>query len=189
MGPLDFTHTLVPDRACGDCFACCEVSEIDDPALKKPAHVLCQHHRGGCTVYEVRPQTCRSFHCLWRRLAGLPEDARPDDLGVLFAFQREANPDSPFAHVYVCGYPLNNDASVFETPRVRAIVQKLSDEGGLPVWLSLGARKRLVWPDRDLGEAILDPARAADPDLKARADVWRKRYDRWVRLYNMAAGA
>ena len=188
MGPLDFTHTLVPGRECGACYACCEVSAIDDPALHKPAHLLCPHHRGGCTVYETRPQTCRTFHCLWRRLAALPDDARPDELGVLFAFQREAHPDSPFAHLYVCGYPVRRDASVFDTPRVQAIVQRLSNDGALPVWISLGERKRLIWPDRELGDAILDPTGVTDPELKARAAAWTKRYDRWVRLYDMAGG-
>jgi hypothetical protein len=189
MGPLDLTHTLVPGRACGTCYACCEVSEIDDPALRKRPYSLCPYHQGGCTVYETRPETCRTFHCLWRRLAGLPDDARPDELGVLFAFQRESKPDSPFAHVYVCGYPTGKDASVFETPRVQAIVQTLCDEGGLPVWLAHGERKRLVWPDRTLGDAILHPSSVTDSDLLARAAAWTKRYDRWVRLYDMASGA
>ncbi|HWE45540.1 MAG TPA: hypothetical protein VG407_05880 [Caulobacteraceae bacterium] len=189
MGPLDFTHTLVPERACGDCFACCDVSAIDDPALRKPPHVLCEHYRGGCTVYAARPATCRSFHCLWRRLAGLPDDARPDRIGVLFAFQREGSPDSPFAHVYVCGYPLvKGDVAVFDTPAVQTVVRRLTEDGGLPVWISLGERKRLVWPDRALGDAILSPASVTDPELKARAETWRKRYDRWVRLYDMAGG-
>lgn len=189
MGPLDLTHTLVAGRECGACFACCEVSAIVDPGLVKPAYTLCPHHRGGCTVYETRFAICRSFHCLWRRLETLNDAARPDQLGVLFAFQREANPDSPFAHVFICGYPLkDNDDEIFETPKVKAILQSFIDDAALPVWIARGERKRLIWPDRELGDAILDPSGVTDPDLKARADAWRKRYDRWVRLYDMAGG-
>jgi hypothetical protein len=188
MGPLDFTHTLVPGRDCGACYACCEVSEINDPALVKPAHVLCPHYQGGCTVYEHRPATCRSFHCLWRRLGGLAEDARPDQLGVLFAFQREANPDSPFAHIYVAGYALGGDVAVYETPAVKAVIARLAEDGALPVWLSQGARKKLVWPDRTLGDAIVDPGAVIDPALKARAADWSRRYARWVQMYAMAGG-
>ena len=190
MGPLDLTHTLVEGRQCGACYVCCEVSAIQDPGLLKPAYTLCPHHKGGCTVYETRFAICRSFHCLWRRLGGLDEDARPDKLGVLFAFQRDANPDSPFASVYVCGYPVKDeDAAVFETPAVKAILQKLIEETALPVWIARGDRKRLIWPDRELGDAILDPASAASAEAKARAEVWRKRYNRWVALYDMAGGA
>jgi hypothetical protein len=187
MGPLDLTHTLVAGRVCGACFACCETAQIDDPALAKPAHVLCPHHQGGCTVYEHRPATCRTFHCLWRRVAGLPQDGRPDQSGVLFSFQREAQPDSPFAHVYVAGYA-TGDVAAYDTPGVRAAIEHFIAEAGLPVWLSYGARKRLVWPDKTLGDAIVNPAAVTDPALAARAAAWTKRYDRWVRMYDMAGG-
>ncbi len=188
MGPLDLTHTLVPGRECGACYACCETSEINDSALTKPAHVMCPHHQGGCTVYEHRPATCRSFHCLWRRLSDIPQDARPDTLGVMFAFQREAAPDSPFAHVYVAGSATGTDYAIYETPAVRTIVESLIRDAALPVWLSYGDHKRLVWPDKTLGDAILNPATVSDPALKARAAEWAKRYDRWVKMYDMMGG-
>jgi hypothetical protein len=187
VGPLDFTHTLVQGRTCGVCYACCQVPEINDPALKKPANTLCPNYRDGCVIYETRPATCRSFHCLWRRLGGLEDELRPDRLGALFAFQREAKPDSPFAHVYVAGYACDGDPAAFETPAVQAVIEKLKD-AALPVWLSLGARKRLVWPDRTLGDAIVQPATVTDPTLKARAEAWVKRYDRWVQMYDLAGG-
>ena len=137
MGPLDLTHTLVGRRECGACYVCCDASAIVDPGLVKPAYTLCQHHKGGCTVYETRFAICRSFHCLWRRLEAISDDARPDQLGVLFAFQREANPDSPFAHVFICGYPVKDkDLEVFETPAVKTILRTLIEETALPVWIA-----------------------------------------------------
>jgi hypothetical protein len=184
MGPLDLTHTLVPDRGCGDCYACCELAAIDDPGLKKPARVLCKHCVGGlCGIYETRPQTCRTFHCLYRRLAVLPEALRPDRSGVVFSFQREANPDSPFAHVYIGGYAMG-DVSAYDQPEVQAAIQWLSDEGGLPVWLAFAETKQLVNPGPELARAIMAPKPDDDPDLKARAAAWTKRYDRWVWMYD-----
>lgn len=76
---------LVHGRGCGACTACCEVLTIDDPALRKPANVLCAHCTPGrgCGIYDTRPATCRDWHCGWRSLAWLDEACRPDLWGVL----------------------------------------------------------------------------------------------------------
>ena len=53
-------------RACGACSLCCKLLPI--AALDKPHDRWCMHCRpgaGGCTIYDSRPQTCRSFSCHW----------------------------------------------------------------------------------------------------------------------------
>lgn len=53
-------------RACGSCSLCCKLLPI--AALDKPHDRWCIHCRpsaGGCTIYESRPQPCRSFDCFW----------------------------------------------------------------------------------------------------------------------------
>jgi hypothetical protein len=78
-------------RQCGECTACCTVLAVAE--LHKPARWACDYvDCTGCAVYQIRPPTCRQFHCLWLRgaIAG-GEEFRPDRLGVLFdAFRRTA---------------------------------------------------------------------------------------------------
>ncbi len=54
------------DRSCGDCSLCCKLLEI--PALDKTDNDWCKHckpGKGGCTIYDSRPDVCRTFRCLW----------------------------------------------------------------------------------------------------------------------------
>ncbi|HKD29844.1 MAG TPA: hypothetical protein VKC66_28525 [Xanthobacteraceae bacterium] len=53
-------------RICGDCSLCCKLAQVDE--LDKPAGVWCRHcapGRGGCTIYETRPNVCRNWACSW----------------------------------------------------------------------------------------------------------------------------
>jgi Fe-S-cluster containining protein len=55
-----------PARTCGDCSLCCKLAQVE--VLDKPAGVWCRHcapGRGGCTIYETRPETCRNWACSW----------------------------------------------------------------------------------------------------------------------------
>ena len=52
-------------RQCGSCNGCCDILEVT--AVAKPMNTLCKHWETekGCTIYERRPQMCRSFVCAW----------------------------------------------------------------------------------------------------------------------------
>jgi hypothetical protein len=57
---------IAPGRSCGRCSACCKLLHVIE--LDKPANKWCEHCRpgaGGCSIYETRPQICRSFACGW----------------------------------------------------------------------------------------------------------------------------
>ncbi len=78
-----------PERACGECTACCTVYYIDGLWPESPRWEPCPHARvdqgGGCGIYPRRPHSCRSFRCMW--LDGWGEDAdRPDRLGLVLDF-------------------------------------------------------------------------------------------------------
>jgi hypothetical protein len=81
----------IAERQCGTCTQCCIVAAIDKPEIQKAPGVACRHCRGGCTIYETRPQICRDYHCAWRILPILPYDWRPDRCGIL----AEWAPDIP----------------------------------------------------------------------------------------------
>ena len=56
----------IKGRRCGDCSLCCKLFEIEE--LNKPKDKWCQHCRpakGGCSIYEQRPQACAEFICSW----------------------------------------------------------------------------------------------------------------------------
>jgi hypothetical protein len=98
-------------RTCGDCTACCTVMRVEE--LDKPQWTPCDQlthpsdddpvapndwsdapaavdarqrdsRRGGCAIYDQRPDSCRAFSCLW--LKGLilsSDDDRPDRVGIV----------------------------------------------------------------------------------------------------------
>lgn len=77
-------------RTCGSCTACCSTLSIPEHGLDKAEREPCRHLRadsscGGCSIYDDRPEPCRTFCCLWLEggLAG-DERRRPDNLGLMF---------------------------------------------------------------------------------------------------------
>lgn len=71
-------------RTCGPCTVCCYIGEV--PELGKGPHTLCPHQGVGCGIFgqPERPMVCSGFGCAWLREL-LPEDARPDRIGVMFS--------------------------------------------------------------------------------------------------------
>lgn len=75
---------LLPGRTCGGCVECCRVIPLDLPELAKPTGELCAYcvDGAGCGVHAIRPQTCRTWFCLWR-VVELGEGWRPDRSGIV----------------------------------------------------------------------------------------------------------
>jgi hypothetical protein len=76
--------------ACGECTACCTVMAVEE--IRKPPGTKCVHLDDGCvgcSIYEMRPESCRGFQCLWLQTQGThvewPKKMRPDRCGVMFA--------------------------------------------------------------------------------------------------------
>jgi hypothetical protein len=89
---MDDDNYLVPDRECGGCMVCCIEPAIHDPALEKPAGVTCPNCvASSCAIYAARPQVCRDYFCMWRRLPFLDAEWRPDLSGVLIAEAADAS--------------------------------------------------------------------------------------------------
>lgn len=75
---------LIPGRECGPCVECCRFIPLDLPELSKPTGSLCAYcvDGAGCSVHAVRPQTCRTWFCVWR-VVELDEAWRPDLSGII----------------------------------------------------------------------------------------------------------
>jgi hypothetical protein len=67
-----------PGRSCGSCTMCCKVLGITE--LAKPVGKWCSHCDigKGCKIYDVRPQECQTFHCLWLTDNRLADHWKPD---------------------------------------------------------------------------------------------------------------
>src|SRR5660397_172524 len=151
--------SLLPDRQCGECMVCCEYLSINTFNFKKPADTLCQNcvENRGCSIYDTRPSVCRTWHCLWRRHAGLPEELRPDKSKVIFSLKVCFEPSHVFETAYIACMALT-DPAVFDTPVVSQAIDMFINEKTLPVWLTYAGCKTLVWPQEEMLDAISNPS-------------------------------
>jgi len=86
-----------PTRSCGDCSLCCKVYTI--PVLDKREGQWCRHCRPGhgCSIYETRPDYCRSFICEWMREPGFPDHWKPTRSRMVAT----RHPPTGFLHIQV----------------------------------------------------------------------------------------
>jgi hypothetical protein len=91
-------------KSCGPCTMCCKSLVIDH--FKKDAGVLCKHCvvKGGCKIYEKRPEVCRDFECDWLMERDIPQTLRPDKVGTILMeddetdqYQAIVDPSTPNA--------------------------------------------------------------------------------------------
>ena len=70
-------------RVCGECQLCCKLFPV--PALDKLAGDWCRHScAGGCAIHGPRqPEVCRQYDCYWRDHDELPDECRPDRIGIV----------------------------------------------------------------------------------------------------------
>ena len=94
----------IPGKSCGPCTMCCKVLVIDH--FKKDAGVLCEHCtlKGGCKIYETRPNVCRDYECDWMMERSLGPQLRPDKVGTILMedadsdeYQAVVDPTTPMA--------------------------------------------------------------------------------------------
>jgi Fe-S-cluster containining protein len=128
---VDFTRPSPIPSSCGGCTVCCKILQVNDtPGGPKPAGVLCPYLNGednGCTIYKGRPGTCKSFECMYIKLARrsdkeTPVELRPDKSGVMIVH----NPQRLFftCHVYD---PKRPDA--WKSPEVQEAILGFLKEG------------------------------------------------------------
>lgn len=165
---------VLTDRVCGDCTACCTVLTVDTPDLKKPAGTPCaQLTSQGCGIHAVRPDICRTWFCAWRRVADMPDEARPDRSGLLVSLNFEREPRNAFEGVSINVRALAGTDAI-DTGIAAAILDSLC-ERLIPVWFSDGGRKMLMHPENDVAHAVLSEE-AAPPHLQEEVAAWRERY-------------
>lgn len=165
---------LLEERRCGDCTICCTTLMVDTPDFKKPADVPCVHvGAGGCAIHAVRPTICRTWYCGWRRVAALPEAARPDRSGLLVSVSYVREPRNCLEGVSI-NVRLLAGSSAIADGRAAAVLDVLC-QGLTPVWFSDGARKMLMHPANDVAQHVI-AGTAPPPHLRVEVAAWRARY-------------
>jgi hypothetical protein len=163
------------DRPCGDCIACCQVLNIDEPELVKPQGTLCPNCTGsGCGIYETRPQVCRSWNCAWKRIVSMPAETRPDAMGVLFTVDRHLPPRNLFENLYIIAVAQNRESDLQSRAAQDAVA--MFTEGALPIFVQWEGMKTLVHPEPALADAIMNPEGVTDQKLAEAARQWLERY-------------
>jgi hypothetical protein len=71
-------------RECGTCSLCCKLLNV--PEVGKKNHEWCPHCRpgkGGCSIYETRPDICRGYGCVWLVNLNFNDDWFPQKCGIV----------------------------------------------------------------------------------------------------------
>jgi hypothetical protein len=171
----------IPARACGDCVACCQVLNIDEPDMVKPADQLCMHCTGkGCGIYDDRPKVCRDWDCVWRRIDSMPLETRPDQLGVLFTIDRQAEPQTPFDRLYFVARAVAAPEALHKSPTLDAAA--MLAHGPLPIFASWGDQRQMIYPRAELAAAILDPEGGHPPALVQEGRAFMAKFEPFARL-------
>ena len=176
----------IPARACGDCVACCQVLNIDEPDMVKPADQLCMHCTGvGCGVYDSRPQVCRSWDCVWRRIDSMPLQTRPDHLGVLWTIDRQAEPQTPFDRLYFVARAVSAPEALHKSATLD--VAAMLAHGPLPIFACWGDERRMIFPRAELAAAILDPEGGHASILVEEGRAFMAKFEPFARLADETA--
>jgi len=165
---------VLADRICADCTACCTVLTVDTPEFKKAAGTPCQHLTSqGCGIHAARPTICRTWFCAWRRVAAMPDDARPDRSGLLVSLNFERAPRNCFEGVSINVRALAGSEAI-DKGMAATILDSVCDRL-VPVWFSDGSKKMLMHPDNDVASLVLS-GEPAPAHLQGEVAAWRERY-------------
>ena len=106
-------------RPCGECTLCCELWHIEE--FDKPEGQKCKYQgESGCNRYELRPEVCRGFYCLWK-IGVLHADQRPDKIGMAAQVTKELD----FTFVQVMAFELPTIVNAAAGLRALAIAAEM----------------------------------------------------------------
>ena len=144
------------------------------PPAESPAGTPCaQLTAHGCGIHAVRPHICRTWFCAWRRVAEMPDEARPDRSGLLVSINFEQAPRNCFEGVSI-NVRLLAGSEAIGNGMAATVLDTLCDQL-VPVWFSDGSKKMLMHPDNEVAGLVLS-GEAAPAHLQKEVAAWRERY-------------
>lgn len=128
-------------RKCGECRLCCNVFPL--PVIGKPAGHWCPLlGPGGCTVHDFgQPEVCRRYACYWLEHEDLPEEFRPDRLGMVVTESGAVTVDGRELPILVINL-VNPDSD--QSPAAQALIAGFL-AAGMATLLLHGSDMRIVY--------------------------------------------
>ncbi len=163
------TDDLVPGRSCEGCTMCCKLMEVD--VLAKPRAHWCPHcdQKRGCTIYEARPDPCRTFYCGYRKVPALDDRWKPSKAKFLVNYESDNN------RIVIHVDPARTGAWRAE-PYYSAIKDwaknAVRQNGMVIVWTGDTATAVLTGRDKDLGRVRDDQILVASLQETANGPVY-----------------
>ncbi len=165
---------VLAERDCGECTACCTVLTVNTPEFAKPAGVACVNlTAAGCGIHATRPRICRTWFCAWRRVANMPDEARPDRSGLLVSLTFVHKPQNCFEGVSITVRALDGSDAI-ASGMAATVLDSVCDQL-VPVWFSDGADKMLMHPEDAVARLVLSGA-PAPADVREEVTAWREQY-------------
>jgi len=129
---------------------CCKLFPIDWLEAPKPAGQWCAHCTPGkgCGIWQVRPQGCVDYHCIWRLDAALGPEWRPDRARFILNHDRA---DAPLSVVIDPATPQAHRRAPYAA-QLQKTTRHLLETQGKPLLLLCGEARAVLMPD---GEVVL----------------------------------
>lgn len=122
-------------RDCGPCHLCCDLLSADRTHHRGADDPRCPNYRrdSGCQLASHRPPACTSWRCAWHTLTWLPDECRPDRMGVMLTFEQAA--DATHAPYLLARAP---DVADLKSLLAQDVLWQLTQQ--LPVKVEIGHR-------------------------------------------------
>ena len=155
------TPQRVGKRKCGACVSCCAAPSLAALPHKGFGERCSKVCKKGCSIYETRPDGCRSYECHWLHNGFLETKHRPDKIGIIFddgeirkegfwtALSKNLNlvlPPVTAREVWPGAFKLQGHLLKLLATRVVVIM--------VPVPDTPGAKLRVIGPNKEVIDAV-----------------------------------
>lgn len=142
----------VPGRSCEGCSLCCYMLAVHE--LGKPIHSWCTHcpTKQRCSIYDARPNECRTFNCGWLTSASIGDEWQPTRCRMLLTAENDGQ------RLTVVVHPDRPDAWRRQPHygQLKAWAEAAIQHRGQVV-VKIGERYVAITPDRDVELGELGP--------------------------------
>ncbi len=113
-------------RNCGECRMCCKVFPL--PILDKPENQWCKFlSPAGCAIHDRgQPEVCGQYACYWLEHEEMPEEHRPDRIGVVVTESGSVNVGGEVLPVFVLN---QSEAGACRAPQAQALIGSMAASG------------------------------------------------------------
>jgi hypothetical protein len=149
------TKTKAQNRVCGACSLCCKLVAFFE--INKPMGQWCPHctKSNGCSIYDTRPNECRSFNCGWLINPEFGDEWQPIRSKIVIRHVRDGDMSILVFHVDA-GSPLTWREEPYYSQLKRLARSGLEHNG----WVNIFVGKRLIviLPNKDVDCGMWEPS-------------------------------